>query len=175
MVHTEEQSIKLTLNRDPILGSRFDLLGVHFLVIGLDHLVRLAQVDPQLQSVGVHRSRHLWVDHPTSGCHPLNSAGGQLATVTREILQQGILCERDGSVQLTLLERTSSDYLLFILKLYIFLFNKITYLNVTAHCKELFEYKHLFLLRDIWWSKLYSIFKCCSFFQHQYKLAIVEV
>jgi hypothetical protein len=70
--------------------------------------------------------------------------------VTREILKQGILCERDGSVQLTLLERTSSDYLLFILKLYIFLFNKITYLNVTALCKELFEYKHLFLLRDIW-------------------------
>jgi hypothetical protein len=31
-------------------------------------------------------------------------------------------------------------------------------------CKQLFEYKHLLLLRDIWWSKLKSIFKCCSFF-----------
>jgi hypothetical protein len=27
-------------------------------------------------------------------------------------------------------------------------------------CKQLFEYKYLVLLRDIWWS-------CCSFFQHQ--------
>jgi hypothetical protein len=34
-------------------------------------------------------------------------------------------------------------------------------------CKQLFEYQHLLLLRDIWWSKLYSIFKCSSFFQHQ--------
>jgi hypothetical protein len=34
-------------------------------------------------------------------------------------------------------------------------------------CKQLFEYKHLLLLRDIWGSKLYFIFKCCSFFKHQ--------
>jgi hypothetical protein len=34
-------------------------------------------------------------------------------------------------------------------------------------CKQLFEYQHLLLLRDIWWSKFESIFKCCSFFQHQ--------
>ncbi len=34
--------------------------------------------------------------------------------------------------------------------------------NGTAHfkiCKQLFEYKHLLLLRDIWGSKFYSIFK----------------
>jgi hypothetical protein len=39
--------------------------------------------------------------------------------------------------------------------------------NGTAHfkkCKQLFEYQHLLLLRDIWWWKFYSIFKCCSFF-----------
>ncbi len=34
-------------------------------------------------------------------------------------------------------------------------------------CKKLFEYQHLLLLRDIRWSKLHSIFKCCSFFQHR--------
>jgi len=33
-------------------------------------------------------------------------------------------------------------------------------------CKQLFEYQHLLLLRDIWWSKFLSIFKCCTFFQH---------
>jgi hypothetical protein len=34
--------------------------------------------------------------------------------------------------------------------------------NGTAHfkkCNQLFEYQHLLLLRDIWWSKLKSIFK----------------
>jgi hypothetical protein len=43
-------------------------------------------------------------------------------------------------------------------------------INGTARfnkCKQLFEYQHLPLLRDIWWSKFYSIFKCCSFIQHQ--------
>jgi hypothetical protein len=34
-------------------------------------------------------------------------------------------------------------------------------------CKHLFEYQYLLLLRDIWWSKFYSIFKCCSLIQHQ--------
>ncbi len=29
-----------------------------------------------------------------------------------------------------------------------------------------------FYLRDIWWSKLHSIFKCCSFFQHNCELDI---
>ncbi len=28
-------------------------------------------------------------------------------------------------------------------------------------CKQLFEYQHLLLLRDIWWSKLSSVFKYC--------------
>ncbi len=36
----------------------------------------------------------------------------------------------------------------------------------------MFEYKHLLLLRDIWWSKLKSIFKCCSFFKYQSLLEI---
>jgi hypothetical protein len=43
-------------------------------------------------------------------------------------------------------------------------------INGTVHfknVKKLFEYQHLLLLRDMWWSKLLSIFKCCSFFQHQ--------
>jgi len=31
---------------------------------------------------------------------------------------------------------------------------------------NLFVYQCLLLLRDIWWYKLQSIFKCCSFFQH---------
>ncbi len=38
--------------------------------------------------------------------------------------------------------------------------------NGTAHfkhCKQLFEYQHLLLLRHIGWSKLCSILKCCSF------------
>ncbi len=45
--------------------------------------------------------------------------------------------------------------------------------NVIARfkkCKELLEYQNNLLLRDIWWSIFYSIFKCCSFFQHQYWL-----
>jgi len=33
--------------------------------------------------------------------------------------------------------------------------------------KQLFEYQHLLLLRDILWSEFKSIFKCSSFFQHQ--------
>ncbi len=36
--------------------------------------------------------------------------------------------------------------------------------NGTANfkkCKQLFEYQHLLLFRDIWWSKFYSISKCC--------------
>jgi hypothetical protein len=33
--------------------------------------------------------------------------------------------------------------------------------------KQLLEYQHFLLLRAIWWSKLYSIFKLCSIFQHQ--------
>jgi len=33
--------------------------------------------------------------------------------------------------------------------------------------KQLLEYQNLLLLGDIWWSKLSSIFKCCSFFHHQ--------
>jgi hypothetical protein len=36
--------------------------------------------------------------------------------------------------------------------------------HALKNVKKLFEYKHLLLLRDIWWSKFYSIFKCCSFF-----------
>ncbi len=28
-------------------------------------------------------------------------------------------------------------------------------------CKRLFEYQHWLLLRDIWWSEFWSIFKCC--------------
>jgi hypothetical protein len=31
--------------------------------------------------------------------------------------------------------------------------------------KQLLEYQNNLELRDIWWSKLSSIFKCCSFFQ----------
>jgi hypothetical protein len=31
---------------------------------------------------------------------------------------------------------------------------------------------HFLLLRDVWWSKLQSIFKCGSFFQHQCLLDI---
>jgi len=38
-------------------------------------------------------------------------------------------------------------------------------------CKQLCEYQHLLLLRDIWWLKLLTIFKC-SFFQHQSYLNI---
>jgi len=34
-------------------------------------------------------------------------------------------------------------------------------------CKKLFEYHHLLLLIDIWWSNFLYKFKCCSFFQHQ--------
>jgi hypothetical protein len=33
-------------------------------------------------------------------------------------------------------------------------------------CKQLFGYQHLPLLGDIWWSKLFSRFKCCSFLKH---------
>ncbi len=43
-------------------------------------------------------------------------------------------------------------------------------LNGTAWVKkwkQLFEYQHLLLFRDIGWPKLLSIFKCCSYFQHQ--------
>jgi hypothetical protein len=39
--------------------------------------------------------------------------------------------------------------------------NKIQY-NGTTHfknCKQLFEYQHILLLRDIWWSKFQSILK----------------
>jgi hypothetical protein len=39
-------------------------------------------------------------------------------------------------------------------------------------CKQLFEYQHLLLLRDIWQSTLESIFKCSSFFQHQREIDI---
>jgi hypothetical protein len=39
-------------------------------------------------------------------------------------------------------------------------------------CKQLFKYQHLLLLRDIWWSKFKSTFKCSSFFQHQSSLEI---
>jgi len=34
-------------------------------------------------------------------------------------------------------------------------------------CKQLLEYPNYLLLRDIWRWKFYSIFKFCSFFQHQ--------
>jgi len=34
-------------------------------------------------------------------------------------------------------------------------------------CKQLFECQHLLSLRDIWWSKFKSIFKCCLFYQRQ--------
>jgi len=33
--------------------------------------------------------------------------------------------------------------------------------------KQLFEYQHLLLLRDIWRSTFSSIFKCSSYFQHK--------
>jgi hypothetical protein len=39
--------------------------------------------------------------------------------------------------------------------------------NGTVHfrkCKQLLEYQHLLLLRDIWCSKLLYILKCSSFF-----------
>jgi hypothetical protein len=42
--------------------------------------------------------------------------------------------------------------------------------NRTTHFskyKQLFEYQHLLLLWDIWWSEFQSIFKCSSFFQHR--------
>jgi hypothetical protein len=50
------------------------------------------------------------------------------------------------------------------------LFSKPCNHNGTARfkkCKQFFKYKHLLLLRDIWWSKFKSILKCCSFFKHQ--------
>jgi len=34
-------------------------------------------------------------------------------------------------------------------------------------CKQLLEYQHLLLLRDIWWSKYKSIYKCSSLIEHQ--------
>jgi hypothetical protein len=34
-------------------------------------------------------------------------------------------------------------------------------------CKQLSEYQHLLLFRDIWWPKVSSIFKCSTFFRHQ--------
>jgi hypothetical protein len=34
-------------------------------------------------------------------------------------------------------------------------------------CKQLFEYQHLLVLRDIRWSNFESISKCCSFFQQK--------
>jgi hypothetical protein len=40
--------------------------------------------------------------------------------------------------------------------------------NGTAHfkkCKQLFEYQHLHLLKDIWLSKFQSMLKGGSFFQ----------
>jgi len=37
------------------------------------------------------------------------------------------------------------------------------------------EYQQLILLRDIWWPKLFSIFKSCSFFQHQGELDICGI
>ncbi len=43
-------------------------------------------------------------------------------------------------------------------------------INRTARfekCKQFLEYQKHLLVRDIWWSKLQSIFKCCLFFQHQ--------
>jgi hypothetical protein len=46
----------------------------------------------------------------------------------------------------------------------------ILFVNGTTHfkkCIQLFEYQHLPLLRDIWWSRFLSIFNCSSFFQHQ--------
>jgi hypothetical protein len=52
---------------------------------------------------------------------------------------------------------------------------KIVPKNGTARlkkCKQLFEYQHLLLLRDIWWSKFKSILICCPFFQHQSLLEI---
>jgi hypothetical protein len=39
-------------------------------------------------------------------------------------------------------------------------------------CKQLLENKHFLLIRDIWWSKVSSILKCCSFFQCQCLLGI---
>ncbi len=42
--------------------------------------------------------------------------------------------------------------------------------NGTVHFKNgklMFEYQHLLLLRDIWWSMFWSIFRCCSFFLRQ--------
>ncbi len=47
---------------------------------------------------------------------------------------------------------------------------KIILFNATARfkkCKQLFEYQHLLFLRDSWWSKFKSIFKCLWFFQHR--------
>jgi hypothetical protein len=36
----------------------------------------------------------------------------------------------------------------------------------SKNCKQLLEYQNLLLLRDIWWSKFQSIFKCSSFLQY---------
>ncbi len=48
----------------------------------------------------------------------------------------------------------------------IFILSKDNGIARFGKCKQLFEYQHLLLNRDIWWSKFKSIFKCCSFFQH---------
>jgi hypothetical protein len=45
--------------------------------------------------------------------------------------------------------------------------NLINWTVRSQECKQTLEYQNYLLLRDIGWSKLYSLFKCCSYFQHQ--------
>jgi hypothetical protein len=64
-----------------------------------------------------------------------------------------------------------------ILSVYMIVTMIVSYHNGTAHlkkCEQLFEYQHLLLLRDIQWSKLQSIAKCCSFSQCQSSLDICD-
>ena len=60
------------LDRDPILCCLGDVLGQKFLILGFHHLVRFAQVDPQLQAMWRFFSmRHFTVNDASSCCHPL--------------------------------------------------------------------------------------------------------
>ena len=76
-----------TFNRNPVLGLRRDVLGLDFLVGGLTHLEVALQVDPELETSGVDRSRHLRVHDPSAGSHPLDVTGAKGALPASEILQ----------------------------------------------------------------------------------------
>ena len=64
-----------TFDRNPVLGLRRDVLRLNFLVGGLTHLEVALQVDPELETSGVDRSRHLRVHDPSAGSHPLDVTG----------------------------------------------------------------------------------------------------